>query len=255
MCHRRRTLLGVTNPGWLDEREQRAWRGFLALNAEVQRRVARQLQRETGLTSAEYAVLVSLSEAPGGRLRVFQLRHAADWEKTRLTHQITRMTARGLVVREPCPDDPRGAFVVLTDAGWDAIAAAAPRHVAHVRHWFIDALRPEQLEALIDISGSVLSRMPEADRAMGEQCLAAGEPCEPTAIGGDAECAEVCVPVTAQSEACDPIGGATDGRWFVAEPCAENIEARDDAAPRTATEPAENKYEKSDKERYDGNFR
>ncbi|MER7003612.1 MarR family winged helix-turn-helix transcriptional regulator [Dactylosporangium sp. NPDC000555] len=160
----------MAEPDWLDEREQRAWRGYLALNDEIQRRMARQLLRETGLTGAEYSVLVSLSEAPGGRLRVFQLRHAAEWEKTRLTHQITRMVARGLVAREPCPDDSRGAFVVLTEAGWEAVTAAAPRHVAHVRHWFFDALKPEQVDALIDISRSVLTRLPEADRVMGEPC-------------------------------------------------------------------------------------
>ena len=158
----------MTDPNWLDEREQRAWRGFLAVNAAVQRRVARQLQQETGLSSADYAVLVSLSEAPGGRLRVFQLRVAADWEKTRLTHQITRMTARGLVTREPCPDDPRGAFVVLTEAGWDAITAAAPRHVEHVRRWFFDALGPAHVEALIELNDTVMGHL-----------LATDGPCSP----------------------------------------------------------------------------
>ena len=59
----------MTDPNWLDEHEQRAWRGFIALDTEVHRRIARQLQRETGLSSADYLVLVSLSEAPGGRLR------------------------------------------------------------------------------------------------------------------------------------------------------------------------------------------
>ncbi|GAA2349334.1 MarR family winged helix-turn-helix transcriptional regulator [Dactylosporangium salmoneum] len=192
----------MTDPGWLDEREQQAWRGYLALNAEVQRRVARQLLRETGLTAAEYAVLVSLSEAPGGRLRVFQLRQAADWEKTRLTHQITRMTARGLVAREPCVDDPRGAFVVLTEAGREAIEAAAPRHVAHVRHWFFDALRPEQVEALIELSGTVLSRLPEADRAMGE-------PCGPCAPEDGADPCGVAPPECGPPE-CPPTGEMSD---------------------------------------------
>jgi DNA-binding MarR family transcriptional regulator len=172
----------VTAPDWLDEREQRAWRGYLALQSEIQRRVSRQLLRETGLTGAEYAVLVSLSEAPGGKLRVFQLRRAAEWEKTRLTHQITRMAARGLVAREPCPDDPRGAFVVLTEAGWDAVTAAAPRHVAHVRHWFFDALQSEQVDALIDISRAVLSRLPEADSVMGEPCGAGAGSCGPDLV-------------------------------------------------------------------------
>ncbi|MDG6101372.1 winged helix-turn-helix transcriptional regulator [Dactylosporangium aurantiacum] len=160
----------MTDPNWLDEREQRAWRGFLAVNAAVRGRIARQLQQETGLSSADYAVLVSLSEAPGGRLRVFQLRVAADWEKTRLTHQITRMTSRGLVVREPCPDDPRGAFVTLTEAGWEAITAAAPLHVAHVRRWFFDALDPRHVEALLDLNDTVLAHLREADRTDGAAC-------------------------------------------------------------------------------------
>ncbi len=164
----------MTDPAWLDEREQRAWRGFLAVNAAVRGRIARQLQQEAGLSSADYAVLVSLSEAPGGRLRVFQLRVAADWEKTRLTHQITRMTNRGLVAREPCADDPRGAFVVLTEAGWEAITAAAPLHVGHVRHWFFDALTSEQVDALVDLNDAVLGHLREADRTMGVPC----SPCD-----------------------------------------------------------------------------
>ncbi|MGI5237722.1 MarR family winged helix-turn-helix transcriptional regulator [Dactylosporangium sp. CA-139066] len=193
----------MTEPDWLDEREQRAWRGYLALHAEIQRRVARQLLRETGLTAAEYAVLVSLSEAPGGRLRVFQLRAAAEWEKTRLTHQITRMAARGLVAREPCVDDPRGAFVVLTEAGWDAVNNAAPRHVAHVRHWFFDALQPDQVDALIEISRTVLARLPEADRVMGEPCHEDAGACGPGLIEA--------VDLT-PTEACDPAPtGCDDG--------------------------------------------
>jgi DNA-binding MarR family transcriptional regulator len=196
----------VTEPNWLDDREQRAWRGFLALDGEILRRIGRQLQRETGLTSAEYAVLVSLSEAPGGRLRVFQLRVAADWEKTRLTHQITRMATRGLVAREPCVDDPRGAYVVLTEAGWEAISAAAPRHVAHVRHWFFDALRPEQLDALLEITDAVLSRLPEADRVMGEPCTgSAGVPAGEQFLAGG-PCAADDAPVAGNPCSGDDLG-------------------------------------------------
>ena len=138
----------MTDPNWLDEREQRAWRGFLAVNAAVRGRIARQLQQEVGLSSADYAVLVSLSEAPGGRLRVFQLRVAADWEKTRLTHQITRMTSRGLVAREPCPDDARGAFALLTPAGVARLREARPTHLAGVRRRFLARLEPEELQRL-----------------------------------------------------------------------------------------------------------
>lgn len=152
----------MTDERWLDEREQRAWRSFFEMQAKLRRQLNRQLQAESGLSEADYDVLVSLSEAPGGRLRVFELRGAAKWEKSRLTHQITRMAGRGLLERQVVSSDPRGAFIALTDAGFQAIRDAAPRHVAQVRRWFLDALTPEQLDALAEIAESVLTGL-EAD--------------------------------------------------------------------------------------------
>ncbi len=122
-------------------------------------RVARELQRETGLSGADYEVLVNLSEAPTGRLRAFELGRATGWEKSRLSHHISRMEDRDLVRRESCPTDSRGAFVVLTVTGRKAIEAAAPLHVEHVRRWFVDALTPEQLDALADISDAILAKL------------------------------------------------------------------------------------------------
>jgi DNA-binding MarR family transcriptional regulator len=144
---------------WLDAREARAWRRFITMQVQLRARMARQLQRDSGLSEADYEVLVQLSEAPDGRQRVFELGRATQWEKSRLSHHLTRMAQRGLVARETCPTDFRGAFVVLTDAGRAAIEAAAPQHVEHVRRWFIDALTPEQLEALADMSEAVLDRL------------------------------------------------------------------------------------------------
>jgi DNA-binding MarR family transcriptional regulator len=69
------------------------------------------------------------------------------------------MEQRGLVTREDCASDGRGAFVVLTDAGFRTIEAAAPGHVASVRRHFIDALTREQLEALAEISQTVVRRL------------------------------------------------------------------------------------------------
>lgn len=144
---------------WLDEREQRAWRAFLRMYAQVTSRLRRQMHRDTGLSYADYEVLVHLSEAPEGRLRSFQLGDALQWEKSRVSHQLSRMEARGLVAREGCPTDRRGAFVVITPTGRKAIEAAAPLHVIEVRRTFLDALRPDQVEALADIAGSVLDRL------------------------------------------------------------------------------------------------
>src|ERR1700750_610111 len=117
----------------------RAWRQFIAMQGQLRARLARQLQRESGLSEADYEVLVQLSEAPCGRQRVFELGQATQWVKSRLSHHLTRMVQRGLCARESCPTDSRGAFVVLTDAGRRAVEAAAPQHVEHVREWFVDA--------------------------------------------------------------------------------------------------------------------
>jgi DNA-binding MarR family transcriptional regulator len=151
----------MEEPRWLDEREARAWRRFITMQSQLRARMARQLQRESGLSEADYEVLVQLSEAPCARQRVFELGQATQWEKSRLSHHLTRMVQRGLVARETCPTDSRGAFVVLTDAGRAAIEHAAPQHVEHVRQWFIDALTPEQLDALAEMSDAVLERLAE----------------------------------------------------------------------------------------------
>jgi len=144
---------------WLSPREQQSWRAFLMMERRLSGRVARELQRETGLSGADYEVLVNLSEAPESRLRAFQLGLATGWEKSRLSHHITRMEDRGLVRRASCPTDSRGAYVLLTAEGRTAIEAAAPRHVEHVRRWFVDALTPEQLDALADISDAILATL------------------------------------------------------------------------------------------------
>ncbi|HEV8297656.1 MAG TPA: MarR family transcriptional regulator, partial [Acidimicrobiales bacterium] len=101
-------------PRWLDERENRAWRGLQQVRAQLGGRLGRQLQRDTGLSAADYEVLVNLSEAPKGRLRSYELSNALQWEKSRLSHHLTRMQRRGLVDREGCATDARGAFILIT---------------------------------------------------------------------------------------------------------------------------------------------
>ena len=151
----------VDEPRWLDEREALAWRGFISMQSQLRRRLARQMQADDGLSEADFEVLVRLSEAPDGRQRVFELAQASEWEKSRLSHHLSRMAQRGLVVRQTCPTDSRGAFVMLTDAGRRAIDQAAPKHVEHVRRWFIDVLSPEQLDAMAGIAQDVLAGLGE----------------------------------------------------------------------------------------------
>jgi DNA-binding MarR family transcriptional regulator len=146
-------------PRWLDAREQRAWRGFLAMQAQLQATLHRRLQADAGLSLADFDVLVALSDRADEPVRSGELAGLLQWEKSRLSHHLARMERRGLVAREDCPDDARGAFVVLTDAGRRAQEAAAPAHVAAVRELVFDGLAPEQVDALISVSEEVRARI------------------------------------------------------------------------------------------------
>jgi DNA-binding MarR family transcriptional regulator len=133
------------------------------MQAQLLRHLNRQLQRDSDLSLSDYEVLVHLSEAAAGRLRPFELGAALQWEKSRLSHHLTRMEKRGLVGREECTTDARGAFVVITAAGREAIDMTAPGHVAEIRKVLIDALTPAQLAALGEISDAVLARLDPGD--------------------------------------------------------------------------------------------
>jgi DNA-binding MarR family transcriptional regulator len=164
---------------WLDDRQQRSWRRFLAVQQRLLPRLGQHLQRDSGLSPADYQILVNLSESPHGRMRAFEIGRATQWEKSRLSHHLTRMAQRGLVERRMCADDTRYADIVLTEAGRAAIEQASALHVPHVRHYFLDALTEEQLTALDGICDAILARLDEdgdQDPALGE-CTAEDKGC------------------------------------------------------------------------------
>jgi DNA-binding MarR family transcriptional regulator len=144
---------------WLTEEEQRAWRGLLRMTSQLNARANRLLQEEYGISLADYEVLVALSEAPEGRLRVFEVADALAWEQSRVSHQLARMARRALITREGCATDARGAFAVLTTVGRGAIERAAPAHVEQVRQLVFDELSHEQVSALTEITTRVLDRL------------------------------------------------------------------------------------------------
>lgn len=139
--------------------EADAWRCLVRMQERLHGRVARRLQADSGLSAADYIVLVHLAEAPGTLVRSADLARAVEWEKSRMSHQISRMVERGMVVRKQCPEDGRGAFVVVTPLGREMIASAAPGHVATVRGLFVDLLTPEELGALARVAGRVVERL------------------------------------------------------------------------------------------------
>jgi DNA-binding MarR family transcriptional regulator len=154
-------------PEWLNETEQRAWRGLLTMNSRLDAELNRRLQETSGLSQADYGVLVSLSEAPDGKLRVFEVAHSLSWEQSRLSHHLARMQKRGLIDREECSSDRRGAFVVLTAGGRSAIEAAAPAHVEAVRELVFDGLSDAQVRTLASVTEKVLKRIGSPENATG----------------------------------------------------------------------------------------
>ena len=133
---------------WLSEDEQKSWRAWISASQLLNHRLNVELQRQHDLTMADYEILVQLSECPERRLRMSELAERTFASRSRLTHQIDRMVKAGLVERQECDLDRRGAFAALTDKGWKAIVAAAPDHVESVRTFLIDALGPKDFSAL-----------------------------------------------------------------------------------------------------------
>lgn len=146
---------------WLTPEEQRAWRGFVRLHERLGGCLGRRLQSESNVSAADFGVLVHLTDSPDGRQRYQDLARALEWEKSRMSHHIARMTGRGMVVREECAEDGRGAYVVITDVGRAAIEAAAPRHVEAVRELFLDHVTPAELRVLAEISERVTRKLDE----------------------------------------------------------------------------------------------
>src|SRR4051794_7128509 len=108
-------LCGVDDVRWLDDEEFRAWYGYRRMRGLLDLRIARDLADDSGLSEPDYDVLSNLTDAEGHRARLSDLAARMLWSKSRLSHHIVRMQRRGLVVKEECADDGRGAVVVLTD--------------------------------------------------------------------------------------------------------------------------------------------
>jgi DNA-binding MarR family transcriptional regulator len=162
----------MTDVRWLTPSEARAWRALRHFRTPLAAALNRQLLRDSALSSADYEVLVVLSEAPGGAMRAGELGRATGWEKSRLSHHIKRMAARRLIERKDCATDGRGLLVAISDHGRRAIEDAAPGHVQAVRDYVIDLLTPEQLAVLAEV-GEVVGQRLDAENcraALVEEC-------------------------------------------------------------------------------------
>lgn len=144
----------------LPTREQlRVWRDYLETAEGVRSRLGRRMQAESGLSLGDYQVLLSLSEAEGTRLRSSELAARAGWERSRLSHHLGRMEKRGLIRRQECAQDNRGAEVVLTPSGAKAFRSGSILHLQAVQELFVTALTGEQLAQLDAITSSLRAHL------------------------------------------------------------------------------------------------
>ena len=141
---------------WLKENQQRFWRLYVDVQHHLERVLHRELLAGSGLSSAEFAVLVPLSETPAEKLRARDLCRELGWDRTRLSHLVTRMQQRGLVRRSACAGDARGSVVELTAEGRRAISDAAPAHTDAVRPYLIDLLEDDEIASMPDVVMRVL---------------------------------------------------------------------------------------------------
>ncbi|MER7569307.1 MarR family transcriptional regulator [Streptomyces sp. NPDC097941] len=145
----------------LSEIEMRAWRSLLHMSTLLASRTARPIQVEFGLSEADCAVLAELTQTvtEGGWIRISELIACLGWEKSRLSHQLSRMEKRGLIARKEYADDRRTALVAATQTGRSAIVEATPRQAEEIRRLFLDHLSPGQIIWLTEIAERITEKM------------------------------------------------------------------------------------------------
>jgi DNA-binding MarR family transcriptional regulator len=151
----------VSSTPWLTDEQQRAWRAFSVMQLRLTSLLDREL-RASGLTYAEYVVLAALTEHDPPRLGMSELLEVLGWERSRLSHQVSRMGRRGLLAKSVDPIDARRASVEVTTSGLSVLEQAAPDHVAVVRRHVIDCLSPAELRELGAVSQHLLDGLPPA---------------------------------------------------------------------------------------------
>ena len=150
----------ITEPDWLNDTEQRAWRALLEVYLRLFPEIERGLRR-FDLLQVEYGVLVALSESPDGCCQLSDLADRADISPSRLSHRLATMEERGDIERRTSEDDGRVVYATLTDAGQRRLETVAPHHVADVRRLVFDHLDEEQAAAFADALTSIAAGLDE----------------------------------------------------------------------------------------------
>ena len=141
----------MTEDGRLSPSQQRAWLSYMRVYHRLEYEMNRQLQAECGMSLGDYTVMNALTNAPRRRAQLTSLATTIGWERSRLSHYLQRMSTRGYLERVRSESDGRATDVVLTEMGWRAFRAAAPKHAAWVKQLFFSDLTHGQEKTLADI--------------------------------------------------------------------------------------------------------
>jgi DNA-binding MarR family transcriptional regulator len=144
---------------WLDDTEKRAWRSLILVAQLLPGTLDRQLQADSGLAHYDYAVLATLSDAPGQKLRMSDLAALMDFSPSRLSHAMSRLEKADWVRRVPCARDKRVQYAELTERGQSVLTEAAPCHVAQVRSLVFDHLSGPEVRQLGIIAEQILRQL------------------------------------------------------------------------------------------------
>ena len=158
------------DPRKLSDDELELFRAFHLMRRGFDRTLDAQLQHDDGISISELEVLMALTRAPGRRLRVRDLVDATGWEKSRVSHQVSRMAARGFVERQECAEDRRATWIHLTGDGRRVVVRALPKHSATIRRILFDALSPEQQDELLGIARTMNAAITAEDCAPPDDC-------------------------------------------------------------------------------------
>ena len=134
----------------LSPRELRVWHAFMFMGEDVLGRVGRDITKATGLSGPEFGVLSRLVALGKGEMRQQVLASVMAWDKSRLSHQLTRMQERALIVRRR--NDGKTVLVALTKLGKEKLDAARPIHAASVRRNLLSRLTQEQIDTIVRVS-------------------------------------------------------------------------------------------------------
>jgi DNA-binding MarR family transcriptional regulator len=155
----------------IGEEDWSVWRSFVMMRRQLDHALERRLQEDAGISGPDFEILLSLFKAADNQLRARDLVELLGWEKSRVSHQVTRMAARGLVERRECPTDLRGSWVTLLPDGRRAVLNASRGNATELRRLFFDVLTADEKAALAAFAERVVERVNPSSCARADAIL------------------------------------------------------------------------------------